>query len=75
VSRKTIYGESYTTESVDKSELLEAFKVRKEIIERAKRAGVLLKEEQTRSQTLQSRINRLEEENRRLKESLAKRSR
>jgi cell shape-determining protein MreC len=75
VNKKLVYGESYTVKPTEKKEILKDLKERKSEVSRSKKLGVLLREEKTRSQELQRRVNRLEEENRRLRETLAKRSR
>jgi hypothetical protein len=62
-------------ERPDNKDLLEALDARKSTMVRVKKLGVLLKNEKTRSQELQRRVVRLEEDNRRLRDSLAKRSR
>ena len=59
----------------DKKEILKDLGERKSEVSRSKQLGVLLKEEKTRGQELQRKVNRLEEENRRLREVLARRSR
>lgn len=75
MNKKLVYGESYNVEPSDKKEILEALRERKGQATRNAQLGHLLKEEKTRSQELQRRVNRLEEENRRLRDVLAKRSR
>lgn len=75
MNKKLVYGESYTMEPTDKKEILEALREQKGKEARISQLGRILKEEKTRSQELQRRVNRLEEENRRLRESLSRLSR
>ena len=73
MSKQNIYGDSFkpATEPKSKDEILEALQVRKVERERTRKLGLMLREERGKNQTLQSRITRLEDENRRLKEALA----
>ena len=75
MNKKLVYGDSYTMQPTDKKEILKDLGERKSEVSRSKKLGVLLKEEKTRSQELQRKVNRLEEENRRLREVLTQRSR
>jgi cell shape-determining protein MreC len=75
VSKKLVYGESYAVQPTDKRDVIKDLAERKSEVSRSQKLGVLLREEKTRSQELQRRVNRLDEENRRLRETLAKRSR
>jgi cell shape-determining protein MreC len=74
MTKKSIYGESYTMEPNDNKEILETLQERKGQAVRVNQLGRILKEEKSRSHELQRRVNRLEEENRRLRETLARRS-
>jgi hypothetical protein len=74
MTKKSIYGESYTMEPNDNKEILETLQERKGQAARVNQLGRILKEEKSRSHELQRRVNRLEEENRRLRETLARRS-
>ena len=75
MNKKLVYGESYIMQPTDKREILKDLAERKSEVSRSKKLGILLREEKTRSQELQRKVNRLEEENRRLRETLTKRSR
>lgn len=75
MNKKLVYGDSYTMQPTDKKEILKDLEERKSEVSRSKKLGVLLREEKTKGQELQRRVNRLEEENRRLREVLTQRSR
>jgi len=74
MSKKDIYAESYTMEPVDNSAALGKLRVRESATERRK-LGLLLREEKKLNQELKQKILRLNEDNRRLREVLAVKSR
>lgn len=75
--KKSIYGESFE-KPIDheaKKELLEELRSKKAQADRNTQLTRLLREERQKSQSLQSRVNRLEEENQRLRQAAARRVR
>jgi len=70
--KKNIYAESYGNEPKDNSKVLEAIQTHKMDLDRIRKLGNLLKEEKSRNQELQRRINRLEEDKTRLAAVVAK---
>ncbi|RKZ88308.1 MAG: hypothetical protein DRQ39_02710 [Gammaproteobacteria bacterium] len=67
----SIYAKSYTMEPVDKKEILEELRGQKAHENRARKLGILLKEEKTTNQTLKRKVRTLEAETRQLKEVIA----
>lgn len=76
MSKADIYSESYTVSpNRTKEEMLETLKVRGAEQEHSRKLGWLLREERAAVQKLKNKLHRLEEENRRLKDSLQQKSR
>lgn len=75
MSKSEIYGKSYDENrpKKDVKEVLEALQDRQKAKwERTRELGRMLKEERARNQELQRRVNRLEEEKRKLANALAR---
>ena len=75
MSRKDIYAASYEMQPADKKEILEELRGNKAMDERARKLGLLLKEEKIITQDLKRKNIRLEADVRRLREALAAKSR
>ena len=72
--KQNIYAKSYTMKPNDNTKSLEELREWKSKTERRK-IGLLLQEEKKKSKGLQQKINRLNEENRRLREAIALKAR
>jgi len=75
--KTSIYSESYTTaladtaKITDKKEILEELRGQKAMADRARKVGLLLKEEKATAQGLRRKVRTLESEVRQLKEVIA----
>lgn len=73
--KQNIYGESYTMAPADKKEILEELRGQKSMADRARKIGLLLKEEKSITEGLKRKVRTLETENRNLRDVVAKQSR
>jgi cell shape-determining protein MreC len=73
-NKQNIYAASYTMKPKDNTKSLEELREWKAKSERQK-LGILLREEKSKGKKLQQKINRLNEENRRLREAIALKAR
>ncbi len=73
--KTSIYSESYTMPPADKKEILEELRGQKSTANRARKLGLLLKEEKSTTEGLRRKVRTLESEVRNLKEVIAKSAR
>ena len=73
--KTNIYSESYTMNPTDKKEILEELRGQKAIADRARKLGLLLKEEKSTTEGLKRKVRTLEGEVRHLKEVIAQSAR
>jgi hypothetical protein len=73
--KTSIYSESYTMAPADKKEILEELRGQKSMTDRARKLGLLLKEEKSTTEGLKRKVRTLEGEVRHLKEVIAQSAR
>lgn len=75
MNMKSIYSKSYEVKSEDKKEILEELRGQKATENRARKLGILLKEEKSTTEGLKRKVRTLESEVRRLTEVINQRDR